>query len=66
MTTTQRSKVAIEYNNGLERGRRQQQYGNGYLPPSRVNSLPEAERAAYMAGWQAGYDKTTPLSILQR
>lgn len=63
--TTQRSKTAIEYNNGLERGRRHQERGN-YSPPARVNNLPEAERDAYMAGWQKGYDTVTPLSLLQR
>jgi len=59
------SKVNAEYNNGLERGRRHQERG-GYPPPSRVMYLPEAEQAAYMAGWTAGHGKVTPLSLLRR
>jgi hypothetical protein len=59
------SKADAEYNNGLERGRRHQERG-GYPPPTRVMYLPEAEQRAYMAGWDLGHARTTPLSLLRR
>jgi hypothetical protein len=65
-TQTTTESLADLYNAGLERGRRQQTMGRGYLIPSRIQYLGEAQQAAYEAGWTAGFEKTTRLELLRR
>ncbi len=65
MTTTQKTQADVEFNNGLERGRKHQERG-GYPPPQRALDLPDEVQRAYMAGWELGYSRTTPLSLLFR
>ena len=65
MATTQKTQADVEFNNGLERGRKHQERG-GYPVPQRALDLPEAASRAYLAGWELGYSRTTPLSLLRR
>lgn len=50
MATTQKTQADVEFNNGLERGRKHQERG-GYPVPQRALDLPEAASRAYLAGW---------------
>jgi hypothetical protein len=65
MSATTTQALNIRYNAGLERGRKHQERG-GYLIPSFVMYLPEAEARAYETGWSKGYDTVTPLCSLRR
>ncbi len=56
-TTAAKTLVMVAHNDGVRRGRQHQASG-GYPPPAFL--------AAYEAGWELGYSRTTRLDLLLR
>ncbi len=64
-TTAAKTLVMVAHNDGVRRGRQHQASG-GYPPPAFLQHGPAEILAAYEAGWELGYSRTTRLDLLLR